>query len=323
VIDKNYNDILQQPWISSGYDVIYQACCLQIPDLDDGYWQIRYPEFTMTKDTVVLMHCQDFVNVDHDRCRELELIQQHFGDRCDQVVAITWNKHLDTFYDGPIHVAHFPTHSFEILVNLGRITASWMPRLTGTRQHVWQCLNGVPKKHRVRTVQALQPLSNGILSLNPDIPIPDWPYYPCYQTCSNEENFLRLLPIYGDCDINIVTETMYAHRPGIITEKTILALLSLQVPLVIGHPGIVADLASIGFDVFEDVLDVSYDHMPNHQRAEAAIELNMSVLKHGIDREQLLPRLLRNQQLALEWPQRMIADYEHQVRVIQDRRRGS
>lgn len=323
MIDKNYNDILQQPWISNGYDVIYQACCLQIPDLNDGYWQIRYPEFTMTEDTVVLMHCQDFFNVDHGRCRELEIIQQHFGDRCDQVVVITITEHLETLYDGPIHVAYFPTHNFEILVNLGHCATSWMPKLTGARQHVWQCLNGVPKEHRRRVVEALKPLSNGIVSLNPDMPIPAWPYYPCYQTCSNEDNFIRLLPIYADCDINIVTETIYNYRPGVISEKTSLALLALQVPLVIGHPGIVADLESIGFDVFGDVLDLSYDCLDNETRAEAAISLNQSVLTKGIDRAALLPRLLRNQELALKWPEIMIADYRARASEIQSRMRGS
>lgn len=323
MIDQNYNYWLQQPWIDAGFDVVYQACCLQIPEHDDAQWQIQYPQHELTDNTVILMHCQDFLNVDADACRELDLMQQYFGNRCDRVVAVTWNKHLENFYTGPIQLAHFPTHSFEILTNLHRNQSTWMPQLEGRRHHVWQCLNGVPKKHRIRAVAALQGLDNGIVSLNPDLPIPDWPYYPCYQTCSNEDNFLRLMPIYANCDINIVTETMYNHRPGIITEKTIMAFLALQVPLLIGHPGIVADVQSIGFDVFEDVLDLSYDWLENDQRVEAAVNLNRSVLLNGIDRESLLPRLRRNQQLALEWPRVMIADYQQRVQQIQACMRGT
>ena len=76
-------------------------------------------------------------------------------------------------------------------------------------------------------------------------------------------------------------------------------------------------------DVFEDVLDLSYDWLENDQRVEADVNLNPSVLLNGIDRESLLPRLRRNQQLALEWPRVMIADYQQRVRQIQNYRRGT
>lgn len=318
----DYNHYLQQPWIDSGFDVIYTACCLQIPDRDDGRWEIRFPDRSPSDDAVILMHCQDFLNVEDGECRELEIIQNHFGDHAHKVVVITWNLGLDDVYQGPLNIAYFPTHSFEILVNLARQQHAWKPALNRARQHRWQCLNGVSKKHRVRVANRVRDLGSGILSLNPDRPVPDWPYYPCYQTCSNEENYLRLLHVYGDCDINIVTETLYNHRPGIISEKTLLALLSLQIPILIGYAGIVSDLASLGFDVFDDLVDTGYDWLANERRLDAAIDLNRELLISGIDRSRFQQRLESNQQLALGWPSEMIKNYQHRVREIQRDWRG-
>jgi hypothetical protein len=304
-----YDQILQAPWIEAGYEVAYQHTCLKVPKNNDGLWDIEFPEVSFNDRSMVLMHCQDFLNVDDGYCRELDMIQQHFGDNAHKVAAIVWNQNLDEVYQGPVRLLYFPTHTYEILVNLDSTREEWQPQLLKPRTRPFQCLNGVPKKHRRRTVWYLDKFHNGVISLNPDRPIPGWPYYPNYEHCSNEENYIRLLDVYGSCDVNVVTETLYQHRPGIITEKTIFALLSLQVPLVIGYAGIVADIKASGFDVFDDIIDTGYDWMANERRIETAIESNRDVLTNGIDRNSLMPRLLDNQRKVLEWPAKMISHY--------------
>jgi len=312
----HHDTVLTKPWIDQGFSVVYQPNCLQIPSQDDGIWDIRFPEVCWSDDTVVIMHCQDFLNIQDGHCRELEIIQNHFGEHCRRVIVVVWNVGIDRIYHGDLHVVYFPTHSYSIIQNLRSATHSWMPQITNdTRDHVFQCLNGATRAHRRRVVNRLRAAANGIVSFGDEIPLASWPY-STYRGTENEDNFSRLLPVYGSCDVNIVTETQYDCFPGIITEKTLFAWLARQVPLIIGYPGIVGDVRSLGFDVFDDVIDLSYDQAPDHARAELAIDLNLRLLQNGIDRRCLMERLNTNQDLALAWPEKLRDDYLAQCHSI-------
>lgn len=314
MIDLHYQ--LSRSLAHSDIDVITQNCCLQIPESDDGIWDIKFPDVKQwTDNTLVIMHCQDFVNVKNNVCRELQIIEEHFGDRCKQVVVIVWNLNLETVYNGDLNLVYLPIHTYEILANLLNIDEPWVHRFTGDRKYRFQCLNGVAKTHRETTFNLLQEFGNGITSLNPEKPIPEFTYEQ-HLRVQNHENFLKLLPLYNNCDINVVTETLYNTTHGIITEKTLFAWLAKQVPIIIGHRGIVQQARDLGFDTFDDVVDNSYDNEPDHCRVKCAIESNRDLLIHGIDREELKYRLLANQNHALSWPARMIVNYEAQLKSI-------
>jgi hypothetical protein len=306
---------LESHWHQYEVDTVCQYCCLQIPDNDDGVWNIRYPEVCWTDHTVVIMHCQDFVNVNNGVCRELELIEQHFGDRAHRVVAVVWNMDLQSVYQGPVNVVYFPYHTYEIVSNLKLIKHQWLPRLQQPRTKIFQSLNGVAKKHRILAVDLLKRFNRSIVTLDPNLRLELFDYRS-HLSVSNEENFVRLADVYGSCDINVVTESLYRESPGIITEKTVFAWLAMQVPIIIGYPGIVAHARSLGFDMFDDVVDHSYDHYPNHTRVQAAIELNRKILTQGIDRCAVINRLQKNFDHALSWPERMIVSYQQQVDKI-------
>jgi hypothetical protein len=306
-------------WSTTGLDPVCQYCCLQIPAEDNGMWDLKFPNVEWNDRTVVILHCQDFVNVNNNGCRELNLIEQHYGDRANRVVAVTWNMDLASVYSGPVNIVYFPYHSYELLTNLRNTMNQWLPNLALPRTQRFQCLNGVAKKHRIRTVELVRHYPNSIITLDPHLVLEEFSYRD-HLSVSNEENFIRLSrSVYGACDINIVTESLYNHYPGIITEKSIFAWLSLQVPILIGYPGIVAHARSLGFDMFDDVVDHSYDQLPNHLRAQAAIELNNHLLVNGIDRNRLQSRLEHNHQHALTWPDRMRSSYQQQVNAIHQR----
>lgn len=310
---------LAQPWRNIGADPVCQYCCLQIPEEDNGQWDIKFPEVDWKDNTVVVMHCQDFVNIDHNGCRELNMIEQHYGARANRVVAVTWNIDLQSVYTGPVNVVYVPVHSYEILVSLGQTVEQWRPNLQLPRTKRFQCLNGVAKKHRLITVNLIKDYPNSVVTLHPDLQFEEFTYAQ-HLLVSNEENFTRLsASVYGDCDINIVTESLYYQYPGIITEKSIFAWLAYQVPIIIGYPGIVAHAQQLGFDMFDDVVDHGYDQYSNSTRIQAAIELNRQLLTDGIDRPSLQSRLERNHQHALSWPTRMQLDYQQQVQEIYQR----
>jgi len=315
----DYVDILKKPWRHIGTNFTYQNNCLRIPPADNGIWDLAFPQPYWNDQSLVVMHCQDFVNVDERGVRELQLMEQHFRQRSSQVVVVTMMIDLQERYPGPLHLAYFPSHTFNIIVNMRPIVERWQSQLHGTRTTKFQCLNGIPKPHRVRAIAALDQLPvKGHTSLGRDRELPIWPYYPTYMGCENEHNYLRLLPIYGDSDINVVTESLYEERPGVISEKTLFALMSLQVPILIGYAGMVSHVKSLGFDVFDDIVDTRYDWLPNDIRVEQAIQLNKTLLMQGFDRNQLAARLQKNLDLVLAWPEKMIKDYEDRCLEIQD-----
>jgi len=97
-----------------------------------------------------------------------------------------------------------------------------------------------------------------------------------------------------------VNETLYDEGSGIISEKTLDAFVALQLPIIIGYQGIISDIRNYGFDVFDDIIDHSYDDMPNEIRWELAIEMNTHLFRGEFDYEGLLPRLKKNQEYIID-----------------------
>jgi hypothetical protein len=311
-MSTHYNQLFTQTFEQLGYNVVYQPSCL-INNYDQKCWPINFPDVKWTDSTLVVMHCQDFVSIRNGECPELIAIEKHFADRASQVVVVHWNMDLDKVYSGPMTLLHFPTHSYELLLNLNANREDWLPAFDKTRTKIWQCLNGIPRKHRKLVAEYLQKFySNGVLSLGTIIPLPKW-NYNTYFGCENELNWLRLLPVYSDCDVNIVTETQYYESPGIISEKILMAFLGLQVPILIGYPGIITHCEQLGFDMFRDVVDTDYEFTNDDNRWKQALYLNSYLLNKGIDRDQLHSRLLSNQQHALNLPKMLVGNFTNRV----------
>lgn len=89
--------------------------------------------------------------------------------------------------------------------------------------------------------------------------------------------------IYDFTLINLVTETMYypeynAIDESFITEKTWKVFTAGQMPVIIGPKGIVKRLRDYGFDMFDDIIDHSYDNADDDQRLFKAIESMQRVI---------------------------------------------
>lgn len=321
----HYNEIFKTPWRASDFEVVYQPSCLTRP-YTSLYWNIKFPEMTWTDRTVAIMHCQDFLSIHGDRCPELENIERHFGNNSHRVIVVHWNYDMSRVYRGPLNLIYFPTHSYEIIQNLNTKYCHWIDAYDRPRTRIWQCLNGVPRPHRRVVHQWLKKLDTGIVCLSDIDPLPQHAYHdvytwshPDFQFCDhNEVNFMLLDWLYAETKINIVTETQYIETPGIITEKTLFALLAGQIPIVIGYPGIVKDCQRIGFDMFTDVVNIAYDNDNNdHTRWRTALESNRQLLTQGLDMSSLMPRLLAQREWLLkEWPQKLINHYDQRCHEI-------
>ena len=310
----HYNDVLQKPFKDAGFDVIYEFAAMQ-PPYSPGMWPLRFPAVEWTDNTVVIMHCQDFVSIVNGTCPELLAIEAHYGKRANQVVVVHWNINLQSVYIGPLQLLYFPAHSYGLLNILAQTQDEWKPGLLTNRPINWQCLNGTTRLHRRHIVYYIQDnFNNGVLSFGEEIPLPEWDFSN-YYGCENETNWLKLQYIYTQCNVNIVTETQYYETPGIITEKTLMAFLGLQIPVLIGYRGMIDHIEELGFDVFRDLVDTSYDYWDDDVRWQDAIDLNADVINGKFNREKYMERMLRNQEYVLNvWPELLIEQFNSNAR---------
>jgi hypothetical protein len=277
--------------------------CLQPPYDHDRGWPLRLPVVDWTCTDLVVVVFQDFVTMQDGHCRELLQVEQAYDQHAHRVVVLHWPHGLERYYQGPLRLIEFNVHEYMILNNLAQCAREWQHVYHQPRDLAWQCLNGRKCPHRLRVAQHLQQhWHGGTVSLADVLPLPHYPY-STYRGTSNEDNWLRLLPVYGQHRFNIVTETQYDQQPGIITEKTFFALLAAQIPIVIGYRGMIQDCVDMGFDMFTDLVDISYDNLPDSERWQAALDLNQDVVSNYCPSAAVASRLRDQAQWLLNcWP---------------------
>lgn len=98
--------------------------------------------------------------------------------------------------------------------------------------------------------------------------------------CDNASNFDQSLRfLYRDSVIEIVLETTFFVKGVFVTEKFLNAVYGYNFPIVISTAGTVEYCRQNGFDMFDDVIDHSYDLVQEPmQRIILAIDLNRKLL---------------------------------------------
>lgn len=292
------------------FDLRCKMAALQLPCDPVTGWPIEYPSMSNIKqNTIFVVHIQDNFNFrDDNSCIELEKIEKYFGEYANRVIVVHWNYGIEKTYAGPMKLVYHPSHSVELYKEVFDTEDKWSANFNTLRKINYQCLNGLPRRHRVDLVRHLVEcgLSDyGMISLGDEIKLPKYDYFSSYYECSNQDNWLRLQYVYSQTALNIVTETQYKEHPGIISEKTLFAFCAKQVPIVIGYKGIVADLEELGFDMFRDIVDTSYDTLENNVRWDAALTSNTPLLKTGLRvslQESIKRRLDANFERLREYP---------------------
>jgi len=300
-----------------GCRVVYEWNCFQPPyDAAQG-WPLRMPAVDWQHTDFVVLVFQDFVTMHDGVCVELQQVEQRYGKDCDKVIVLHWPYALHRYYHGPINLVNFNVHEYMILNNLRQMQTQWIGALRSRRDLSWMSINGRKCPHRLQVVRHLQHTwCTGTVSLGDTVPLARYPY-STYRGTSNEDNWLRLAPLYARHHFNIVTETQYDQTPGIITEKTIFAVLAAQIPIVIGYPGIVRDCEALGFDMFTDIVDVSYDHLLDDQRWQAALDLNRGRVLDYRPATAITQRLQQQAEwLLTEWPQQHLQQALHRLTEI-------
>ena len=99
----------------------------------------------------------------------------------------------------------------------------------------------------------------------------------------NATNFKNSLKVYYENTfVEIISETSYTEECYNLTEKTLNSIYGCSFPILLCSKGSVAFLRSMGLDMFDDIVDHSYDAIDDPaDRLEAAIIKNAELLTNN------------------------------------------
>ena len=106
--------------------------------------------------------------------------------------------------------------------------------------------------------------------------------------------------IVSSSAVSLITESVWTQNAATFTEKTAYAMLGFTFPIWVGGVNMANEWEKIGFDIFSDVIDHSYQSMPTLiERCFYAFYLNREILTNRAMaktlREQHITRLISNQ----------------------------
>jgi hypothetical protein len=126
---------------------------------------------------------------------------------------------------------------------------------------------------------------------------------------NNDTEHNQTNSLFHSCAFNLVVESSSQTDPGVwrshfITEKTFKAFGLRQIPLWFAVPGLVAQVRKLGFDLFDDIVDHSYDTIPDEHTRFASVAQQVKQLDQQLTLDQcqqlkrsLLERLNQNFEL--------------------------
>jgi len=103
-----------------------------------------------------------------------------------------------------------------------------------------------------------------------------------YKHIQNSKNYQKFLQkeVFEPSCISVITEPAFFEKETIITEKTIMSIYSGTLPIWVGGWRCADIMRDYGFDVFDDIIDHSYQNMEDpFDRCYYAIERNIDLLK--------------------------------------------
>jgi len=106
--------------------------------------------------------------------------------------------------------------------------------------------------------------------------------YDIYKEAQNDNitNYHQsLYDVYRHSFVELISETNYNEASFNVTEKFSHSIFACNLPIVVSSPGYVDFARSLGFDMFDDIIDHSYDNEPDKvKRIHKLINDNMELL---------------------------------------------
>jgi hypothetical protein len=128
-----------------------------------------------------------------------------------------------------------------------------------------------------------------------------------YGSVTNAQNYQAFLQqnLFEPSCVSLITEPCFYEREAIPTEKTLMSIWGGTLPIWVGGWCTPEYMKSLGFDVFDDIIDHSYQYLDDpYDRCYYAIQRNLDLLKNHALAEHLVltnrPRFQHNLDLLKE-----------------------
>jgi hypothetical protein len=221
-------------------------------------------------------------------------------------VKILWNvdrkiehRNYDIFYKSGYELVYW-YYCNNILLNQLVINSN--------RDYLFSFVNGVVngREHRYKLLKKLfetnDIIKSGLIS-NLDKTV-DLPYIMLGDGWLVKQNrFTSDSTVLSNSYINLVSETtpqiQYPTGGLFITEKSIKPFIQGQIPIILGQPGVARKLQEYGFDMFADVIDITYDDMNDLDTKvqfiyDSLVKLKEIDMNELFEREDIQKRLRNN-----------------------------
>ena len=213
-----------------------------------------------------------------------------------------------------------------------------IPNYSASPRHQFLCLNNLDKSHRFAMIQTLhkknfikrtlwsyrQPVSpyskQNVVNICPELqdvePLFDAPHFIDQPEGEfNQEKNLQAL--YNDALISIVTETDFLYdNTQFATEKSWNSIFYGTIPIVLSCKGTVDVMREHGIDVYDDLIDHSYDEEPDaikrYDKVVACIDQAVGWRNYGQMMSLIAKRQIRNQ-ILLTHDQHWIMEIDNSV----------
>ena len=119
----------------------------------------------------------------------------------------------------------------------------------------------------------------------------------------NSTNYKKLLQknVFEPSCISLITEPTYIEKEAQLSEKTIMAIYGGTIPIYVGGWRSADSLRVLGFDVFDDIVDHTYETLEDPwERVTKAFELNIDLLKSFTITDTVLRRMQSNLDLLTD-----------------------
>lgn len=135
--------------------------------------------------------------------------------------------------------------------------------------------------------------------------------------------------IFEPTSVSLITEPAFHERETIVTEKTLMAIWAGTLPIWVGGWRCADTMRDFGFDVFDDVIDHSYQSLDDPaERCRQAVLRNISLLRRAQDLTAYHSRLAHNVDLLranpfLERVRSLVQQYPDLRPLVNQFRNGS
>jgi len=275
----------------------------------------RFEDIPNKNDTIIIDKTCEHL---HDFSNDIMLLNQLLEKYNCKDRSLVLDNTFDEYFFKQHDIKHIsaPFYLFYNIANNNIKIPQWCPQV----DYLFVCLNNNHKPHRQKFVEQCQ--IYGILEKT------KWSYRSAIQSNfistpkfldqkkgqpgddrNHEQLYSRatgdnenLEQLYNNVLVSLITETdFYSSNVTHVTEKSLWSIFYGCIPIIVGVPGSVQLLKSWGIDVYDDIIDSSYDNiLDNELRLQSVIKqcINLLSEKHPENIKNLLPaRVLRNQLL--------------------------